>query len=163
MNDYELEHECSEYAKDHGVWRPKQHWRGVGLGESEQDFEFINKAGDKVTFTATGYMDEYIPGNYVDREPEYPEPVVFVRDIEVTPMLKATEDELRDTGLTDYGHGCFSTKLGDNLYIEVFLKSGEVLLSYGIDTKVQQLYIRTADELKTILSAFGIENESSHV
>ena len=161
MNDCELEHGCIEYAKENGVWRPKQHWRGVGLGESEQVFEFINDDGDRVTFTATGYQEDYVHGNYVDQEPEYPEPVVFVRDIEVTPVFKATEDELRGLGLTEYNDGSFGKGFGDGFRIDVHHDMGEVFLSH--DAKEQQLYIRTVDELKTILSAFGIEKKSSHV
>lgn len=147
MNDYELEHECIEYAKENGVWRPKQHWRGVGLGESEQVFEFINDDGDRVTFTATGYMEDYIPGNYVDREPEYPEPVVFVRDIEVTPILKATEDELMKLGLTEYQDGAFGIGFGDGFRLDI--EDGEVWLSH--ENKKVRLIIRNVDELKMFL------------
>lgn len=153
MNNYELEHECIEYAKENGEWLSNQHW-----AESEQDFEFINDDGDRVTFTATGYMDDYVPGNYVDREPEYPEPVVFVRDIEVTPVLKATEDELRELGLTEYQDGAFGKGFGDGFRIDVHHDMGEVFLSH--DAKEQQLYIRTVDELKTLLSML---NKSDHV
>ena len=142
MNDYELEQECIEYAKEHGVWRSNQHW-----AESEQDFEFINEVGDKVTFTATGYVDKYRPGNYVDREPEYPEPVVTVRNIEVMPILQATDDELRELGLTEYQDGAFGIGFGDGFRLDI--EDGEVWLSH--ENKEVRLIIRNVDELKMFL------------
>src|SRR5690606_9738294 len=150
MNNAALIDECTAYALSHGKWLSY---------ETEQDFEMERDNGDMITFTATGKAGTYCPG---DRwTPPYQEQdEVWISNIEVTPVFNASADEMRKLGLAEYNDNSFGKRFGDEFRIDVELNEGEVFLSHG--TKHQRLFIRTIDELKAVLSVFGIGKELAH-